>query len=542
MADKPVTRLASEMAGQKKKRGFFDKVGGFLADAGQEVGRMVTNPVETVQRLGSEAKSTFYDPIANLPSAFDPTSGLSPLERVNTGLSGGLALADAFTPFMPEGALANAMVRNATNKAIAETAAARTTGPRFNNMMLSNGQMLPRSASTVQYAEALRRMQNELKLVPDQAVASIQMQGSQFPGVLKAGEYNPAMAGDSGYLGARAKITEQAGVFNEYAAHRAAIEQDVGGGTYGMLREPMDFRSGAGYRQPRSGGTMMDAAGNPIEEVYDLDKLKAWQIDQGNQVILDVRPGPGATVTPGDSYNIYNRMRAAGYDGSFSDFVLQYDKSLPAINQPVPGYPPVVPDIYENMLTGANLRSRNPSMNEIPKYAEVQMPPVPLSEIDRAWIMRDANFVSPTYKPPTPSGWMGINESIPSPTPMRVMAQNRAMAKAARAKGITPVTGVLDQAISKFGDEVVERARASMSPQDFFNFITTSTTFTPDKVPIDQIPGPEFWADMRKMAEKVIADRKKQTAPVIKGLSENERRRIGLDNMRREIGTGDGVS
>lgn len=120
---KPVTRLASEMATQeqKKKRGFFDKVGGFLADAGQEVGRMVTNPVETVQRLGSEAKSTFYDPIRNLPNAFDPTSGLSPMERVNTGLGGGLALADAVTPFLPEGALANAMVQKAANRTLAET-------------------------------------------------------------------------------------------------------------------------------------------------------------------------------------------------------------------------------------------------------------------------------------------------------------------------------------------------------------------------------------------------------------------------------------
>jgi len=74
MAKKPVTRLASEMAAQKKKRGFFDKVGGFLADAGQEVGRMVTNPLDTAKEMGSMAKQTFYDPIANLPKAFDPTS------------------------------------------------------------------------------------------------------------------------------------------------------------------------------------------------------------------------------------------------------------------------------------------------------------------------------------------------------------------------------------------------------------------------------------------------------------------------------------
>ena len=136
MADKPITRLASEMATkeQKKKRGFFDKVGGFFADAGQEVGRMVTNPLETAQRVGSMAKETFVDPIVNLPNAFDPTSGLSPLERVNTGLGGGLALADAFTPFMPEGALANALANRAASKAWANHA------PAINRPKLSPGQ------------------------------------------------------------------------------------------------------------------------------------------------------------------------------------------------------------------------------------------------------------------------------------------------------------------------------------------------------------------------------------------------------------------
>jgi hypothetical protein len=292
----------------------------------------------------------------------------------------------------------------------------------------------------------------------------------------------------------------------------------------------MDFRTGAAYREPRSG----------FDTTYDIEKLKTWQTDQGSEIILDVRPGAGATVTPGDSYNIYNRMKAAGYDGSFSDFILQYDKSLPAINSGVPGELPVIPDIYANMMTGANLRSINPAMNEIPKYAEVQMPPVPLSEIDRAWIMRDANFVSPTYKPPTPE-WNGLPRT-PSPSAMRTMAQNRALAKAARAKGITPVTGVLGTAIQKFGPETVAQAKASMSHNEFMKFIQSASTFTPDKVPLDQIPGPQFWADMRAMAEKVIADRKAKTAPVIKGLSENERRRIGLDNMRRETGTGDGVS
>jgi hypothetical protein len=514
MADKPITRLASEMATkeQKKKRGFFDKVGGFLADAGQEVGRIVTNPVETVQRLGSEAKSTFYDPIRNLPNAFDPTSGLSPMERVNTGLGGGLALADAVTPFVPEGALANAMVQRATNRAIAETAAERAVGPRFNNMMLSNGQMLPVNAATVQYAESLRRMQNQLKLSPEQAVASIQMQGSSFPNVMRSGEYNPNLAGASGYRGAAQKLADEAGVANSYDPVRKLIESHLGGDTYGMLREPMDFLTGSSYRQPRNAGSIKNASGDVVQDTYDIEKLKAWQTDQGNQVILDVRPGTGATVTPGDSYNIWNRAKAAGYEGTYDDFVLQYDKSLPAINSAVPDAPPIIPDIYKNILTGANLRSRSPELNEIPRYAEVQMSPVPLSDVDRAFLMRDANMIKPTYKPPTPEGWNGL-PSIPSPSAMRVMAQNRAFAKAARARGITPITGVLEQAMTKFGPKVVEQARASMSNSEFMKFLTSGTIFVPDKIPLDQIPGPQFWADMRKMAEKVIADRKAQTRP-----------------------------
>ncbi len=136
MADKPITRLASEMATkeQKKKRGFFDKVGGFFADAGQEVGRMVTNPLETAQRVGSMAKETFVDPIVNLPNAFDPTSGLSPLERVNTGLGGALAVGDMATPFLPEGALANALANRAASKAWASHA------PTINRPKLSPGQ------------------------------------------------------------------------------------------------------------------------------------------------------------------------------------------------------------------------------------------------------------------------------------------------------------------------------------------------------------------------------------------------------------------
>jgi len=548
MAKKPITRLASEMArlpaapfipgvtwnnpapttafGAAGSKPF---VGGAAATQARQdnndaymVGlnnrvplqnmNDLMNPKWWAKNLAKGAKEAVYDPIANIPTAFDPTSGLSPMERVNTGLGGGLALADVATPFLPEGALANAMVQRATNRAIAETAAGRAVGPRFNNMLMSNNQMLPRNAATVQYAEALRRMQNELKLVPDQAVTSIQMQGSSFPNVMRSGEYNPNLAGASGYRGAAQKLADEAGVANRYDPVRKLIESHLGGDTYGMLREPMDFLTGSSYRQPRNAGSIKNASGDVVQDTYDIEKLKAWQTDQGNQVILDVRPGTGATVTPGDSYNIWNRAKAAGYEGTYDDSVLQYDKSLPAINSAVSDAPPIIPDIYKDILTGANLRSRSPELNEIPRYAEVQMPAVPLSDVDRAWLMRDAEMIKPTYKPPTISGWNGL-PSIPSPSAMRVMAQNRAFARAARAKGITPVTGVLEHAMIKFGPEVVEQARASMSNSEFMRFLTSGTIFVPDKIPLDQIPGPQFWADMRKMAEKVIADRKAKTAP-----------------------------
>ena len=133
------------MAGQKKKRGFLNflddnitgglvKVGDFFADGGNALVDMAKNPLDTAKQMGVTAKQTFYDPIANMPKAFDPTSGLSPIERVNTGLGGALVIADAFTPFMPEGALANALAKRAASKAWANHV------PTINRPKLSPGQ------------------------------------------------------------------------------------------------------------------------------------------------------------------------------------------------------------------------------------------------------------------------------------------------------------------------------------------------------------------------------------------------------------------
>lgn len=147
MADKPITRLASEMATkeQKKKRGFLSflddnitgglvKVGDFFADGGNALVDMAKNPLDTAKQMGVMAKETFVDPVWNMPKAFDPTSGLSPIERVNTGLGGALAVGDMATPFLPEGALANALAKRAANKAWVNSA------PAVNRSRLLPGQ------------------------------------------------------------------------------------------------------------------------------------------------------------------------------------------------------------------------------------------------------------------------------------------------------------------------------------------------------------------------------------------------------------------
>lgn len=112
-----------------KKKGFWGKVGGFASDFGGAMVDMAANPLETGKRLASEAKNTFVNPIIDMPKAFDPSSGLSMVDRANTALAGGFALADAATPFMPEGAITNSLRRAAMERAVAaEPSEAMTYG------------------------------------------------------------------------------------------------------------------------------------------------------------------------------------------------------------------------------------------------------------------------------------------------------------------------------------------------------------------------------------------------------------------------------
>jgi hypothetical protein len=81
----------------------------------------LSSPVWLTKYLAKTAKNNFFDPIWNMPKAFDPTSGLSPMDRVTTGLGGGLAMADVLTPFLPDGALGKALAKRISDAAWAKS-------------------------------------------------------------------------------------------------------------------------------------------------------------------------------------------------------------------------------------------------------------------------------------------------------------------------------------------------------------------------------------------------------------------------------------
>lgn len=68
--------------------------------------------------LADEANKQVVQPLAQLPSAFDPTADLSMAERINRAGTGALVAADLVTPFLPEGTIANSLRREAMEKAL----------------------------------------------------------------------------------------------------------------------------------------------------------------------------------------------------------------------------------------------------------------------------------------------------------------------------------------------------------------------------------------------------------------------------------------
>jgi hypothetical protein len=76
----------------------------------------IKDPVGTVKQLGRIGKETFYDPIIGLSDAANPFIEQKPIDRVNKALGGALTAADAITPFVPEGTIANSLRREAMER------------------------------------------------------------------------------------------------------------------------------------------------------------------------------------------------------------------------------------------------------------------------------------------------------------------------------------------------------------------------------------------------------------------------------------------
>lgn len=68
--------------------------------------------------LADEANKQVVQPLAQLPSAFDPTADLSMADRISRAGTGALVAADLVTPFVPEGTIANSLRREAMEKTL----------------------------------------------------------------------------------------------------------------------------------------------------------------------------------------------------------------------------------------------------------------------------------------------------------------------------------------------------------------------------------------------------------------------------------------
>lgn len=293
MAQLPITRLASEMAARaepKKKRGILDKVGGFFADAGQEVGRMVTNPIETAQRFGAEAKENFYDPIRNLPNAFDPTVDASAMERVNTGLTGALAVADLVAPV--KGA-ASSVANRYVSKVVAEQAAKNLIDrPSTLNIM---GFDVPYGPEAARYAGKLNRYTEAVGTSPGGGVASIGMPQATAQSLADDNVIDPILGG-TGLINIMG---------DRYSDLRNQLESYSNAPVYGYYRDPTDIVSANSYR----GGAPFGQAGMP------------------DSVILNVKPDAVKSMSEGDSLMMFSNTK---YSPSFLPQILKpYDETLP---------------------------------------------------------------------------------------------------------------------------------------------------------------------------------------------------------------------
>jgi len=296
----------------------------------------LSSPVWWAKNLAKAAKQTFYDPIANMPNAFDPTSGLSPLERVNTGLGGALAIGDMVTPFLPEGALANAMVQRATNRAIAETGASSFAKSGPINIL---GYEVPYGPEAARYAAKLKRLDEMMGVAPGKGVASLGMKGNVAVDVAREGVYDPIL-GRSGMIQGAAEGST--GI--NYKDIRTAIENFTNAPVYGYQRYPGDLSTASQYRGNSSWGLEKEGA------------------------IFNIRPEVPKMMSEGDSMYVFdapNNMQT--YDRNYMESIFSpYD---PNITPPSPGR------ISEDLQQAADARGKL-TRTYYPSYRELQMGPL----------------------------------------------------------------------------------------------------------------------------------------------------------------------
>jgi len=482
----PPKPLAEDLARKKAKK---DKGSGWgwFGNAVGDVIDMAKNPLDTGKALAREAKSTFVDPVWNLPKAFDPTNKMSGIDRINTAASGALAVADALTPAIPEGAIAN----RATRKIAGAVDDIGLNAPAIRPVISPSGLEFPRNAATTRYESAMKdlaRVYGNRSAVP-----SIQVQGSQIPKILAAGQYAPGLDPTAGYIGLANRLAAEKGVDagSGYAAIRNELEQNLGGPVYGHIRNPLDVQTASQYRTPRA---FMNA-----EEAMSKQAIDDYWRDFAAQGIFDFTPKPGATVTPGDSYMMFRRLDDIGRKSDFPKIVQPYDPSLPPIVHNAP-----TPEVYQQPLRDiGEYFAEKAGAARLP-YAEIQAPPVDVADMQRLTVIRDANQMTPTYAPATEQMGMRLRRQ----NAMQTLAANRALAAEARAAGLDVVTGQTKRGSAMLTERNLEQLRGKPGFMDFL----MEEFFIPDRQALDLVNEGRYRAQLRTMAQEMARQRRSQLA------------------------------
>jgi hypothetical protein len=258
-------------------------------------------------------------------------------------------MADVLTPFMPEGALANAMVKRAAERAAVGTGASSFAKSGPINIL---GHEVPYGPEAAKYAARLSRLDEAMGVAPGKGVASIGMNLDNAADVASAGVYDPIF-GKAGTI---------QGANDSYIAKRNLIESYTKSPVYGYQRYPTDLTTAGEYR----GGYVYDGA------------------------IFNVDPSVPKLMSQGDSMYLYDQKNRANSTKELIDSIFSpYD----------PNIPPPRPAFIGEDLANAAIENKTIS-GFMPSYREVQMSPLDIS--------RDVN----SLMLPRPLGGMETAEQI----------------------------------------------------------------------------------------------------------------------------------